>query len=65
MGGTEEDIRGVIGGGPWVPKSQEQALDQSANEEGDRRKEGNHDQAGQYQVIEDTEQDQGALQAEG
>ena len=48
MGGTEEGIRGVTGGGPWVPKRKEKSLDQSANVEGDGRNEGNQDQAGQY-----------------
>ena len=48
MGGTEEGIRGVSGGGPWVPKRKEQTLDQSANVEGDRQKEGNQDKVGQY-----------------
>ena len=48
MGGTEEGILVVSGGGPWVPKRKEQTLDQSANMEGDRQKEENQDQAGQY-----------------
>ena len=57
-------MRGVSRGSAWVSQRQEQALDQPANVEGDRREEGNQDQAGQHQVREDTEQDQGRVQAE-
>lgn len=64
MGGTEEGMCGVSGGGPWVPKRQEQTLDQPANVDGDRQKKGNQDQAGRNKVREDMKQDQGAVQAE-
>ena len=65
VGGTEEGIRRVRGGVAWVPQRQEQALDQPASVEGVRREERNQDQAGQYQVRDDTEQDQGGVHAEG
>ena len=64
VGGSEEGILGVSGGGPWFSKRQEQTLDQPANVEGNKRKEENQDQAGQHQVRENTEQDLGAVQAE-
>ena len=65
MGGAEKGIRGVSRGNTWVPKRQEQALDQQTDVEGDRREEGNEDQAGQHQVREDTEEAQQEEQAEG